>query len=177
VTIVLPIQPEESADEELRQLYAHVCLGQINSTARVGAGIPRPTTLITDTGEEYPPLCARRRISFPIDIVISMQRRNGHYEQNEQTGDSGGFESLHSRRRPDLQRRILARHLLADHYAWLLDRHWRDVGLGLSPYLGLYGLFICEEGRGADHLVEVDGTPASLKALMSKSSIPNPAAQ
>jgi hypothetical protein len=34
VTIVLPIQPEESTDKELRQLYAYVRFGQINSTAR-----------------------------------------------------------------------------------------------------------------------------------------------
>jgi len=100
VTIVLPIQPEKSADKELRQLYAYVRFGQINSTARVSKRIC-----------EGPADClrARRCISLPIYIVLLMQRRNRHYEQ---TRNGGGFESLHSRRRPDLQRRNLARHLL-----------------------------------------------------------------
>jgi hypothetical protein len=72
----------------------------------------------------------------------------------EQTRDSGGFEPFHSRRRPNLQWHSLAGHFLADHYAGLLDRQWRIVGLGVSSYRGLYSLFIREKGGGSAPMAE-----------------------
>lgn len=76
--------------------------------------------------------------TFCLAFFVSNWRGGKH--RYEKSGNSGSLEFLYSGRGPNLQRRDLARHFLADHHARLLDRDRRVVGLDLSRDLSLDGL-------------------------------------
>ena len=64
--------------------------------------------------------------------------------ENEKSWNCSGFEFNHSRSGTDLQWKDSARDLLVDHYAGILDRHWRPAGLGLSHHRRMDGIQLRE---------------------------------
>lgn len=70
--------------------------------------------------------------------------RGGVGEKNEKPWHSSRTQSDRSRSWSDIQRCILERNLLANHYTWILDWQWWHAGLALPLNIGVYGIQLRE---------------------------------